>query len=208
MEKTFYSTSETARLFNINRVTIYRWIKEGKVKAHKIGKRFKVPHSEIDCLLREMGLPGMSAGAGRSKPLRPKRRAAKEPRKLVLAIDQDPDALDFIRAFFAETDLDKIYRLKIFSNGIEAALQIGRENPDIVLLDVTLPGLNGSEFAGKVRSIHPGARIIFLAPALLRTKGCGKARKNLDTIVKPLSLKKLNRALGRRDTKDNRLEIP
>jgi excisionase family DNA binding protein len=56
VEKAFYSTTETARLFNINRVTIYRWIKEGKVKAHRIGKCFKVPASEVAALLKNSGL--------------------------------------------------------------------------------------------------------------------------------------------------------
>jgi len=33
MAKMFFSTSEVADLFNVNRVTIYRWVKEGMVKG-------------------------------------------------------------------------------------------------------------------------------------------------------------------------------
>jgi len=55
MSKLFYSTSEVAVLFGMNRVTIYRWVKEGKIGAYKIGRRHKIPVSEVVRLLREFG---------------------------------------------------------------------------------------------------------------------------------------------------------
>ncbi|KAF0123317.1 MAG: hypothetical protein FD151_332 [bacterium] len=59
MSGLFYSTSEVADLFGVNRVTIYRWVKKGKVKAYKIGKHIKIPVSEVERLRREFGLPEM-----------------------------------------------------------------------------------------------------------------------------------------------------
>ena len=56
MAKTFYSTSEVAKLFGINRVTIYRWAKKGSVKSYKIGKHLKIPAIEVDRLRREFGI--------------------------------------------------------------------------------------------------------------------------------------------------------
>ena len=58
MSKIFYSTSEVAGLFNVHRVTIYRWIKDGKVKTYKIGKHFKIPLSEVERLLKKFGFSG------------------------------------------------------------------------------------------------------------------------------------------------------
>lgn len=55
MSKLFYSTSEVARLFRVNRVTIYRWAKRGKLEAYKIGNHHKIPVSEVVRLLREFG---------------------------------------------------------------------------------------------------------------------------------------------------------
>ncbi|RZB34950.1 MAG: hypothetical protein SRB1_00718 [Desulfobacteraceae bacterium Eth-SRB1] len=57
MAESLYSTSEVAVLFNVNRVTIYRWIKEGKIKAYKIGKHYKISVSEVVRLLRKFGFP-------------------------------------------------------------------------------------------------------------------------------------------------------
>ncbi|MBW2631891.1 MAG: helix-turn-helix domain-containing protein [Deltaproteobacteria bacterium] len=58
MSKTFYSTSEAAGLFNVHRFTIYRWIKDGKIKTYKIGRHFKIPLSEVEILLKTFGFFG------------------------------------------------------------------------------------------------------------------------------------------------------
>ncbi|HUV49813.1 MAG TPA: helix-turn-helix domain-containing protein [Anaerolineae bacterium] len=55
MTESLYSTSEVAMLFKVNRVTIYRWIKEGEIKAYKIGKCHKISASEVMRLLRKFG---------------------------------------------------------------------------------------------------------------------------------------------------------
>ena len=55
MTELLYSTSEVAMLFNVNRVTIYRWVKDRKIKAYKIGKLHKIPVSEVVRLLRKFG---------------------------------------------------------------------------------------------------------------------------------------------------------
>lgn len=59
MEETkFFSTSEVAELFRINRVTVYRWAKEGKIKAYPVGKHYKIPGYEVKRLLVEFGFSG------------------------------------------------------------------------------------------------------------------------------------------------------
>lgn len=55
MKESLYSTSEVAMFFKVNRVTIYRWIKKGKVKAYKIGKHHKISISEVVRLLKKFG---------------------------------------------------------------------------------------------------------------------------------------------------------
>ena len=57
MNKSLYSTSEVARVFQISRVTVFRWVHEGNIKAYKIGKHLKIPSSEIERLWRKFGLP-------------------------------------------------------------------------------------------------------------------------------------------------------
>ena len=61
MEKTFYSTSEVADLFGISRVTVYRWVKNGKIQSFGLGKNLKIPLFEIKRLLQEFGISALSS---------------------------------------------------------------------------------------------------------------------------------------------------
>ena len=45
--KNFFSTAEVAKILNVTRVTVFRWIKDGSIKANKIGRNYVIPHEEI-----------------------------------------------------------------------------------------------------------------------------------------------------------------
>lgn len=50
--KEFYTTEELAERLRVNIMTIYRYIKAGRLKAHKIGKEFRIPKDEFDRFLK------------------------------------------------------------------------------------------------------------------------------------------------------------
>ncbi len=43
----FYLVDELANALRVSHMTIYRYIKSGKVKAYKIGKEFRIGKSEF-----------------------------------------------------------------------------------------------------------------------------------------------------------------
>ena len=47
MVKEYYSTTEVANIFRVSRITIFQWIKKGKIIAIKVGRNYVVPHSSI-----------------------------------------------------------------------------------------------------------------------------------------------------------------
>jgi DNA-binding NarL/FixJ family response regulator len=48
------------------------------------------------------------------------------------------------------------------SDGLEAVRKAGELKPDIILLDISLPSLNGFEVANRIARISPGSKMIFL----------------------------------------------
>lgn len=66
----------------------------------------------------------------------------------ILVVDDTPDNIDLLRAV-----LEDEYRTKIAVNG-ERALKIaaGGDQPDLILLDIMMPNMDGYQFISKLRS--------------------------------------------------------
>ena len=48
----FFTAKELAEKLKVNVMTIYRYIDAGKLKAHKIGKEFRITKNEFDYFLK------------------------------------------------------------------------------------------------------------------------------------------------------------
>lgn len=67
---------------------------------------------------------------------------------------------------FLSSKLNKIQAVQLItevSNGLEAVQKAAELKPDLVLLDIGLPKLNGIEAARRIRSLSPMSKIIFLS---------------------------------------------
>jgi len=53
-EKEFYLVEELAEKLRVSNMTIYRYIKKGKVKAYKIGKEFRIEKGEFNKFLNKV----------------------------------------------------------------------------------------------------------------------------------------------------------
>jgi len=78
----------------------------------------------------------------------------------VLAVDDHPLLLKGIAALMAgETDMELVGEA---SNGYEALDLFRKHRPDITLMDLQMPEMNGIDAIGAIRSEFPEARIIVL----------------------------------------------
>jgi DNA-binding NarL/FixJ family response regulator len=67
---------------------------------------------------------------------------------------------------FVSTTLRKQPELEVVaqvSDGLEAVQQAERLQPDIILLDIGLPTLNGIEAARRIREVSPTSKILFVS---------------------------------------------
>jgi DNA-binding NarL/FixJ family response regulator len=71
-------------------------------------------------------------------------------------------------SFWQETILRKLQeqrslQVAIAADGLEAVRNAEELQPDLVLLDIGLPRLNGMEVARRLRKVAPAARILFVS---------------------------------------------
>ena len=55
------------------------------------------------------------------------------------------------------------YKISEACDGLDAVRKAVELRPDVVLLDISMPGLNGIQAAIKIRELSPDSRIIFLS---------------------------------------------
>jgi signal transduction histidine kinase/DNA-binding response OmpR family regulator len=97
----------------------------------------------------------------RSDLLRVLKQATSPARRSVLAVDDDPDALDLVLALLEGSGYD----VRTATNGREALAEIEKARPDVIILDLMLPEMDGFEVVHRL-SLNPEWRNI---PVILVT---------------------------------------
>lgn len=87
--------------------------------------------------------------------------------KLLLA-DDHKMVREGLKAFFAPTDEFEV--VAEAANGVEAVQLAGKTKPDIILLDLLMPEMDGIEAAHKIREISPEFKIIIITSSLEESK--------------------------------------
>lgn len=54
MNTEFYTPTEIAKKLRVNVMTIYRYIKDGKITAHKLGKELRIDVKEYERFLKSI----------------------------------------------------------------------------------------------------------------------------------------------------------
>jgi DNA-binding response OmpR family regulator len=77
----------------------------------------------------------------------------------LLVIDDDPDTVDMLCQYFVAAGYDVITA----HHGGDGLMLAEHEQPDVVLLDIRMPGLSGTEVLQQIRLRWPGLPVIIIS---------------------------------------------
>ncbi len=80
------------------------------------------------------------------------------PKGKVLIVDDAPDTLDIIQKLLSFEG----YEVVLAATGEDGVKKVEEEKPDVVLMDISLPGINGTEALKRIRTINPIQSVIML----------------------------------------------
>ncbi len=149
MEKIPLTTGEIAQYCHVTHRAVLKWIASGKLKAYRTpGKHSRVETKDfLDFLtLYEMPIPPELRSNGN--------------KKRILIVDDDAGVVSAIRRVLAR---EKAFDLETAYDGFEAGGKMANFKPDLIILDLNMPGLNGYELCGRIRRDISNKNIKILA---------------------------------------------
>lgn len=134
--KTVFTTGEAAKICKVSQQTIIRCFDSGQLKGFRVpGSRFRrIPRDQLYAFMRDNGIPTDALDSGKRK---------------ILVVDDDEDLVELI---CDALDRDGRFEVRSVNNGFGAGMQIKEFRPDLIVLDVMLPDINGKEVCTLVRS--------------------------------------------------------
>ena len=134
--KTVFTTGEAAKICNVSQQTIIRCFDSGQLKGFRVpGSRFRrIPRDVLYRFMKDNGIPTDALESGRRK---------------ALIVDDDEELVELIRDVF---DADGRFDVRVANNGFDAGMMVKEYKPDVIVLDVMLPDINGKEVCQRVRS--------------------------------------------------------
>ena len=140
---------DVTQYLKLNRMTIYKLAKKGKLPAVKIGSEWRFDKELIDDWLKEkfgVRSPG-------------KKEIKEKTGRTVLIVDDEKHICDF----FASIVEKQGYRVEVATNGQKALKLVKEARPALILLDLEMPGMDGIEVLEELKRMKNTVPIIALS---------------------------------------------
>lgn len=110
--------------------------------------------------------------------------------KKLLIVDDEVEICEFLKSFFEDRD----FKVEVAHEGAQALEQIASFQPEVVLLDIQMPGMDGLQTLKKIKETYPRVKVIMVTAVETQEKIETAMRLGADNyITKPLSLEYLEK---------------
>src|SRR5258705_9057061 len=133
MLRRYLTTGKVGEMLEVSPAAIKKWIQQGKLGAFRTpGGHFRILVDEFERFQKIHGF-----GTGTGEPLR------------VLVVDDQRDVADLVVASLRA--IHPRARMETAANGFEGLLKVGTFRPDVLLLDLGMPGMDGFEVCRQIK---------------------------------------------------------
>jgi len=179
----FLTTGDVASYCEVTSAAVIKWIDSGKLPVFTTpGGHYRILRTDFRDFLIQHGMfidEGFF-GKGRSK-------------KRILIVDDEPTVVTFIEGALR---LEAQYELSTAGDGFDAGQQVATFKPDLIILDIMLPGMDGFEVCTRVKTDAATRNVKILAITGFATEeNIGKMLHAGadDYLAKPLKLQELQK---------------
>ena len=110
--------------------------------------------------------------------------------KKLLVVDDEIEICEFLKSFFEERD----FEVRTATSGEAAVRAVAALQPQVVLLDIHMPGMDGMSVLRQIKSKFPKVKVIMVTALETRERIEEAMRLGADNyITKPPSLEYLER---------------
>ena len=110
----------------------------------------------------------------------------------ILVVDDQAPITEILREMLGTLG----YTVKVAMTGEDGLDQVATFQPDVVILDLSLPGMMGAEVLDRLRQTHPHIAVIAMTGHPDRARGILE-RGAVAYLAKPFDLMTLRRVVGR-----------
>ncbi len=172
------TTGQMAEYCQVRPATVFNWIKGGKLKAYSTpGGHYRVRLEDFLDFLEKYEIP---IDEDFFAP----------PGSRILIVDDEPNVVEFIERALSGAGED--YLFEGASDGYEAGLKVASFEPNLVILDLVMPRVDGFEVCRRIKTDLEtlGTKVLVVTgypEEVERAKECGAD----DYLVKPLRVEEL-----------------
>jgi len=185
MNERLLTTSEVAQYCQVTNDGVVKWIKAKKLKAYSTpGGHYRIRKSDFREFLGRYGMP-----------VDPNFFA--EEKKRILVVDDETNIVEVISQALGDS---ATFQVSTASDGYEAGLKIGTFKPDLIILDIMMPHMDGIEVCKRIKA-NPdteGIKVVAITGHPEQGNIDRAYRSGADLcLMKPLQIEHLRREVGR-----------
>src|SRR6516225_3693392 len=144
--KSIYTTHEVSRLLHVNPRSVINWIEQNLLPSYRTpGGHRRIRRDDLLAFLRKHQIPTPASLV--------------EGTFSILIVDDEDEITNMLKTYFQRQGG---YEVSTASDGITAMIEVGRIKPDLLVLDIMIPGVDGIEVCRRIKE-NPASKTAIIA---------------------------------------------